>query len=146
MLRDTSIIVDTIRVRDTVRVSDTVRINTINETKQAVATPGQPEYIPIYFATGSSALSPAGIRVLERVVNDFTKSVSSYSIHLSGRTDSMGSAELNRQLAQRRINSVSRYLVQHGIPIEKIISETKPQLDGSPRPNAEERRVDIEII
>lgn len=146
LLRDTSIIVDTVRVRDTIRISDTVRINTTNERKLANATAVQPEYIPIYFATESSALSPAGIRVLERVVNDFTKSVSSYNIHLSGRTDSMGSAELNRQLAQRRINSVSRYLVQHGVPGDKIISETKPQLDGSPRPNAEDRRVDIEII
>jgi outer membrane protein OmpA-like peptidoglycan-associated protein len=144
VITDTAIIMDTVVIRDTVRVGVAPK-PTPSSSKGEVNTVQNLIYDPVYFATGSNALSPAALRVLERVAGDYNKRPYNNKVQLTGRTDSMGSPEVNRQLAQRRIASVRNYLQENGFPNQQIISETQPDVSATPRPNAEKRRVDIEI-
>ena len=42
------------------------------------------------------------------------------SVRVEGNTDFMGSDAYNQRLSERRANTVSEYLVGHGVPAEKI--------------------------
>ena len=42
------------------------------------------------------------------------------SVRVEGHTDFMGSDKYNQALSERRANTVSQYLVGHGVPAEKI--------------------------
>lgn len=141
-ITDTVRLTDTIVIREPQRVSDTIASSPV----QPLSTPVRFDYDPVYFATGSSVITPAGLRDLERLVNDYKKYRFTDKVHLTGRTDSMGAAELNKRLAQRRIDAVSKYLVENGVPQQQVSFETQPEVDANPRREAEKRRVDIDIV
>ena len=79
-------------------------------------------------------------------------STKGYIIALEGRTDSVGSADYNYDLSQRRANSVIQYLAsKYSVPAHKIYViglgkdkpvETNKTTDG----RADNRRVDVRLM
>lgn len=71
--------------------------------------PRLPMSIP--FDTGSSAILPATVPILERVAEALkSPALASVSILVEGHADSRGTSELNRKLSQDRADSVAGYL------------------------------------
>ncbi|ROQ20777.1 uncharacterized protein DUF4398 [Marinimicrobium koreense] len=73
----------------------------------------------VLFATGSADLQPGANSNLDKLVS-FLNEYPERRVQVEGHTDSVGSAEYNQALSQRRADSVSRYLVQHGITSQRI--------------------------
>jgi outer membrane protein OmpA-like peptidoglycan-associated protein len=75
-----------------------------------------------------------------------------YIIALEGGTDSVGNADYNYGLSERRANSVIQYLaVQHNIPAHKIyvvgLGKDKPLDSNKTREGrAKNRRVDVRLM
>ncbi len=75
-----------------------------------------------------------------------------YIIALEGGTDSVGNADYNYDLSERRANSVIQYLAaQHNIPAHKIyvvgLGKDKPVDDNKTREGrAKNRRVDVRLM
>jgi len=78
--------------------------------------------------------------------------IKGYIIALEGGTDSVGNAEYNYGLSERRANSVIQYLAaQHNIPAHKIyvvgLGKDKPVDDNKTREGrAKNRRVDVRLM
>ncbi|NJO01360.1 MAG: OmpA family protein [Bacteroidia bacterium] len=74
--------------------------------------------IPLYnitFASRSAELNAQSIKELKRVVA-LLRHYPSAKLEIAAHTDSLGLAEFNRQLSQRRADVVFDYLVNQGIP------------------------------
>jgi outer membrane protein OmpA-like peptidoglycan-associated protein len=106
----------------------------------------------VRFATGSSMLSAEAKSTLDSLV-DIGKGLNGSLVEIAGHADSRGSPEFNRQLSQRRVESVVAYLNSaHAVPLRKIVNPTGI---GEANPigsnNTEEgralnRRVEIRIL
>jgi len=73
----------------------------------------------VLFATGSSELRQGADSNLNRLVN-FLQQHPERQVKIEGHTDSVGSASSNQQLSQRRAESVRRYLIDSGIPSNRL--------------------------
>ena len=75
-----------------------------------------------------------------------------YIITLEGSTDSVGSAEYNYDLSQRRANSVIQYLAtKYNVPAHKIyvigLGKDKPvETNKTKQGRADNRRVDVRLM
>lgn len=108
-----------------------------------------PASFTLYFNPGSAKLDRDAYYVIEQV-RQLTHSHSDYAIDVSGHTDSVGPAEENRALSQKRAEAVTRALIDAGIAAERITTAWlgeddphTPALDGTPR--KENRRVEIDV-
>jgi outer membrane protein OmpA-like peptidoglycan-associated protein len=104
----------------------------------------------VLFQQGTTKLLPESFPELD-VVADFLRANPKVEIRLAGHTDNRGSAHLNHQLSQQRVDVVKRYLVSKGINHKRITGKgyggTKP-IAGN---EAEEtrklnRRVEFTIV
>ncbi len=73
----------------------------------------------LLFATASAELKSGGTSTLDRLVTFLTR-YPERRVVIEGHTDSVGSAEYNQQLSQRRAESVSRYLQNKGIAASRL--------------------------
>ena len=106
----------------------------------------------VHFATGSAALSAAARSTLDSLV-ELGTGLNGTLVEIAGFADSKGSAEANRQLSQRRVESVVAYLAgTHHVPLRKIVN---PSGLGTANPvasnntdagRAMNRRVEIKIL
>jgi outer membrane protein OmpA-like peptidoglycan-associated protein len=65
----------------------------------------------IQFATGSAELTPQAIRSLDQLGQALsTPTLASYHFRIEGHTDTVGSADTNKTLSQRRAETVVSYL------------------------------------
>ncbi|MBT8136215.1 MAG: OmpA family protein [Gammaproteobacteria bacterium] len=72
-------------------------------------------------------------------------------VEAAGHTDTSGPAEFNRDLSQRRAESVRRYLISRGVNADNITAkgygESEPVADNSTRPGRiRNRRVELRIL
>ncbi len=76
----------------------------------------------IQFAFDSADLTESARALLDEVAEAITSTtLSPYYFLLEGHTDSVGAAEYNQRLSERRALSVRRYLMQeHGIQSERL--------------------------
>jgi outer membrane protein OmpA-like peptidoglycan-associated protein len=85
------------------------------------------------FKQGSVDLELDSTRNLKVLIEHLTQN-SKLNIQINGYTDSVGSADFNLRLSQARADSVADYLVQQGIPFDRIKSlgygEQKPLADN----------------
>ncbi|WP_447556240.1 OmpA family protein [Vreelandella sp. EE22] len=102
----------------------------------------------VNFEFDSAQLTPGAEQVLngvaQRLVNNPDVRVS-----IEGHTDSVGSAEYNRDLSQRRAESVARYLSQRGVPSNDMRSigygEDRPvATNETDEGRAQNRRVELD--
>jgi outer membrane protein OmpA-like peptidoglycan-associated protein len=73
------------------------------------------------FASGKSLIQPSARSQLEAVVAIMKKNPP-LRIEIQGHTDNVGSALLNQRLSEKRALAVLRYLVKHGIDLDRLES------------------------
>lgn len=73
----------------------------------------------IFFETGKSTLMPESFEELDRVVK-FLNDNSSIKVEISGHTDNVGSSAYNKNLSNKRAQSVAEYIMLKGIPASAI--------------------------
>ena len=103
-----------------------------------------------FFDFDKDTLKPEGRQVLDQVASQ-VGTVNLETLIATGHTDSIGSEQYNQGLSQRRANSVKAYLVNKGVPADRIYTEgkgeTSPVASNSTREGrAQNRRVEIEIV
>jgi hypothetical protein len=104
----------------------------------------------VYFATGSSALSPEAMSSIQQVAANY-KTMGNASVTLTGHTDTVGSPDLNMALSQRRAAAVRNALVRQGVPATAITGggQGEASLPVQTADNVDERRnrsVDITVV
>ncbi|MCG8595320.1 MAG: OmpA family protein, partial [Kiloniellales bacterium] len=108
-----------------------------------------PDTFVVYFDFDQSKLSQESIAVLMEVVLAASNKEGSV-IKALGHTDSAGKQDYNQALAQKRVEAVTKFLIESGIDKERISGEAlgpaKPAVDapeGQPEPK--NRRVEIRL-
>ena len=124
------------------------------EQQSVVPAPGTPEQgsrvvgpLVLLFETGSAALSPESQATLDQAARLYREG-RPISMTITGSTDSVGSAEQNLLLSQRRANAVLRGMLARGMLVERsqILAKgesnpTVPTAAGVAEP--QNRRVEI---
>ncbi|MFN3938216.1 MAG: OmpA family protein [Gemmobacter sp.] len=103
----------------------------------------------LLFATDSAVLRPDLQRDLRAVAQSLLNYPNS-RIEVIGHTDSTGTAAYNRELSQRRANSVAAVLRDAGVPSSRIVAFGRGQdfpvaSNQTPEGRAQNRRVEIII-
>ena len=103
-----------------------------------------------YFDFDKSNLKPEGKDTLDALVRDMGDLNAIANIEAVGHTDSIGTEEYNQGLSERRAATVKNYLVDKGVPSDKI--ETRGMGESSPiatnqtrEGRAKNRRVEITV-
>lgn len=100
----------------------------------------------VTFASDSARLSPSDYQLLDRIVTYVKADSTVERIFVDGHTDRVGSRIHNRALSEERANAVSDYLIQQGIPEDKIITRAhSDQFPASRTNRAENRRTTIRL-
>jgi outer membrane protein OmpA-like peptidoglycan-associated protein len=71
-------------------------------------------------------------------------------VTIIGYTDNIGSEKFNLKLSQKRADEIKRYLLQHGIAVDRIVSEGKGMQDPlnenlTESDRAQNRRVELTL-
>ena len=105
----------------------------------------------VKFGFNKDGLTPKAKEALDQLAGTIS-STKGYIIALEGSTDSVGSAEYNYDLSQRRANSVIQYLAsKYNVPAHKIyvigLGKDKPVETNKTREGrADNRRVDVRLM
>jgi OOP family OmpA-OmpF porin len=105
----------------------------------------------VKFGFNKDSLTPKSMEALDQLAASIA-STKGYIIALEGGTDSVGSADYNYDLSQRRANSVIQYLaVKYNVPAHKIyvigLGKDKPVEDNKTKAGrADNRRVDVRLM
>jgi OOP family OmpA-OmpF porin len=116
----------------------------------ATADAGPSVSLTVEFATGSADLTAQARRTLDQLGRALTsQDLAQYHFRIEGHTDTVGTADANKTLSQRRADAVAAYLEQHfgvsaarlqsiGMGEEGLAVPTPPQTA-----NAQNRRVKV---
>jgi OOP family OmpA-OmpF porin len=105
----------------------------------------------VKFGFNRDNLTPKAMEALDQLAGTIA-STKGYIIALEGSTDSVGSADYNYDLSQRRANSVIQYLAsKYNVPAHKIyvigLGKDKPVETNKTREGrADNRRVDVRLM
>ncbi len=105
----------------------------------------------VKFGFNKDNLTPKAKEALDQLAGTIA-STKGYIIALEGSTDSVGSADYNYDLSQRRANSVIQYLAsKYNVPAHKIyvigLGKDKPVESNKTREGrADNRRVDVRLM
>jgi outer membrane protein OmpA-like peptidoglycan-associated protein len=80
------------------------------------------------FAFNKATLTRQGEAALDNFLQDL-RGASVSSIRVIGHTDPLGSDAYNMQLSEERANSVTQYLVSHGVPADRIHAEGRGETE-----------------
>ena len=75
----------------------------------------------INFETGKDNILPKSNRILDSIAQILKSNADLPRVRVEGHTDNVGSATYNRDLSQRRAQSVVNALVKRGIAVEKLL-------------------------
>jgi OmpA-OmpF porin, OOP family len=104
----------------------------------------------IYFSFDRSFILDTEVGKLDKVIK-FLNDNPEIKLEVAGYTDSIGDADYNMLLSQRRADEVKKYLVDKGIKADRLnitfYGEDKPAKPNDPnRGNRLNRRVEISIV
>ena len=104
----------------------------------------------VYFDFDKSEVRPDAVPVLEEAASILREEKGEFTLVLEGHTDSVGSEGYNQGLSEERAKAVRDWLVERGIPAERIRSvgfgEARPAADNStPGGRALNRRVEQKL-
>jgi OOP family OmpA-OmpF porin len=105
----------------------------------------------IYFDFDSSVIKPEFAVVLEEKAKKILQDKAHKGIIIEGHTDSIGTAEYNQLLSERRSNAIKELLVSKGISASiltaKGVGEEKPIADNTLKEGREQnRRVEFHVL
>jgi len=128
---------------------------------QAPVQPAQPPVTPptvqrvvlnadTFFDFDKSDIKAEGRQVLDQVAAQ-VRQLNLETLIATGHTDSTGPAAYNQGLSERRANAVKTYLVNQGVPADRVYAEgrgaSQPIASNATREGrAQNRRVEIEVI
>jgi outer membrane protein OmpA-like peptidoglycan-associated protein len=121
--------------------------------QQALRSSSEPLYTMVFFASDSTALSKrARDQIADFVANPMgpIKAMPKAKVCVGGHSDKTGTEQVNREVAQRRADTVAKYLVELGVPQERIVASSlgssKPLVVTAPQtPELANRRVEIVV-
>jgi outer membrane protein OmpA-like peptidoglycan-associated protein len=101
----------------------------------------------INFDFDRTDIRPDAEPILDEAIRVIKEQDGEFTVIVEGHTDSVGTLSYNQELSEQRAESVRRYLVDHGVPAERIRSvgygETQPVADNTtPEGRARNRRVE----
>jgi outer membrane protein OmpA-like peptidoglycan-associated protein len=104
----------------------------------------------IFFDVDKYELKPRSIPELEKIVR-FMKENAQVSVEVSGHTDNSGQAAYNQQLSERRAQSVYNYLIEKGIPKNRLVTRgygrDKPIASNDTESGRQQnRRIEFRIV
>jgi outer membrane protein OmpA-like peptidoglycan-associated protein len=104
----------------------------------------------VLFATGKANLQPRGLETVSKLAA-FLQKYPDRSVLIEGHTDSVGSAQYNVTLSQRRADSVRKALMENGISADRIAAkgygETKPVASNKTAAGRQQnRRVEVTVL
>jgi outer membrane protein OmpA-like peptidoglycan-associated protein len=105
----------------------------------------------VKFGFNKDTLTPKAKEALDQLAGSIS-STKGYIIALEGGTDSVGPADYNYDLSQRRANAVIQYLAsKHSVPAHKIyvigLGKDKPvETNKTASGRADNRRVDVRLM
>ncbi len=107
--------------------------------------------ISISFSVGSALLGPTAISLINREIIPQLEIARGMSIRVEGNTDSSGDEAVNLALSQRRAQAIVEYLVERGVPKNRLVARgngaNKPVADnGTAEGRARNRRTDVLFI
>jgi OOP family OmpA-OmpF porin len=126
----------------------------------AVAPAKIPEVVPAprvitfradaFFDFDKSAVKPEGQAALKSMIEQ-AKGTTIEQVRVEGHTDATGPAKYNIGLSVRRAEAVKKFLVQEGIPANKVVTEgvgeAQPVATNNTRDGrALNRRVEVEFV
>jgi outer membrane protein OmpA-like peptidoglycan-associated protein len=82
----------------------------------------------IFFDTGKSTLKAGAKNTLGKIAEQL-KGNSDVRIAIEGHTDSVGSDEKNMQLSEKRASAVRDFLVNNGVPADRVTAAGKGEAD-----------------
>ena len=102
------------------------------------------------FDFGSSQVIERDIVKLDRLADALkSESLRDYRYQVVGHTDGVGAVPLNMKLSRQRAEAVVAYLMQQGIPAERLSADgrgAKELLDPQRPDAAENRRVEVRLV
>lgn len=103
----------------------------------------------VLFDLNQSTIRPESQEALDAIA-EIMEEYPTTIFHIEGHTDSTGSAEYNEQLSRERAQAVKEYLIEQGIPEERLTSEgygeTQPIASNQTAAGRQEnRRVEISL-
>lgn len=155
VVRDT-VIVEKI-TRDTIIIRDTVRVPTKDTVPGTKMQPTAPVIVPaatqvpelrtarIFFASGSAVVGKNYTQVLNKAAGWMLQNPGK-NVLLTGVTDATGSPELNKKLAQQRIDAVKKAFEQRGIDAGRFEQNIQVSKTKTNTPSSSNRRVDMKVI
>ena len=104
----------------------------------------------IFFASGSTRLDDKSIPLLENLY-DIVDRCPGFRLEIAGHTDSIGSDQQNQAISERRAASVRTWLMERGIPVERMSAvgygESRPIVSNdTPENRARNRRIEFTVI
>jgi outer membrane protein OmpA-like peptidoglycan-associated protein len=103
----------------------------------------------IQFASGKATILKSSYKILDDIAKTM-KDNPEYNLFIKGHTDNVGKADMNLRLSKDRAESVRKYLIDKGIPEDRMHSEgygdTMPVVPNNTSANrAKNRRVEFEV-
>lgn len=105
----------------------------------------------VYFDSGKASIQRRSFSLLDQVALVMKAHPEVKKVMIEGHTDSQGNDAFNLDLSKRRAASVMRYLVEHGVAVERLTSEgygeLAPIADNKTKKGREQnRRVELKIL
>ncbi len=105
----------------------------------------------IQFALDSAVILPQSFGILTEVADTLIRRPEIKRLEIQGHTDNSGTADHNRTLSEERAEAVQAWLVQHGVPADRLEShgygQDKPLVPNVTAGNrAQNRRVQFIIL
>jgi len=105
----------------------------------------------VQFAFDSAEILPASFDLLKEVAGVLVKNAQIEKVQVEGHTDSTGAAGHNKELSQKRAESVRAFLIKEGVPGKRLVAKgfgpDKPIADNATDDGKEKnRRVEFNIV
>lgn len=109
----------------------------------------------IYFDYDKASIRDESIPALEKIL-EYLNYYKDITVELSAHTDSRGSDSYNKRLSQKRAESTVKWLVEHGIPVNrmkpvgygetKLVNHCKNGVKCSDEEHMKNRRVELKVL
>jgi len=104
----------------------------------------------VHFDTGKNTIRQDSYETLNNLA-ELMKRKKTMVIELAGHTDNVGNAASNQKLSEQRSESVKKYLIQKGVPAQRIIAvgygQTKPVASNETEQGRQKnRRTEVNVL
>ena len=99
----------------------------------------------IYFNSNSTIISESDLNRLEKLVKLRLSNIPDFKIIIEGFADKQGEEKDNTALSENRAKAVADYLIEHGVPPDRVKIEGFGEAQATQQTSENDRRVDVFI-